>query len=56
MISHLNNMITSTRTRMEGAKVRYNDLKDEVDRMKIDELKKKKTDEKNLNMRITWIR
>ena len=42
-------MINSTRTRIEGAKVRYNNLKDEVDRMKIDELKKKKTDEKRKN-------
>ena len=38
-------MINSTKTRLEGAKVRYNDLKDEVDRMKIDELKKRKKDE-----------
>ena len=44
MISHLNNMINSTKGRLEGAKIRYNDLKDEVGIMKKDELKSRKID------------
>ena len=46
MISHFDNMITITKVRVDGAKVRYNELKEEVKSMKEEVIKQNKAKNK----------